>query len=208
MDFDWTEQQRAFRDGVIRFARGELAQSDRSARWFAEAWRKCATFGIQGIPVAEEYGGTGADMLTTIAALEALGYACADNGLIFSLNAQMWACQYPIERFGTEEQRRAYLPRLCDGTLIAAHAMSEPGSGSDAFALSTTVVTDGDGFRLSGSKTFVTNAPVAGLFVVLRASSKDDRILRAHRVSRRAGGPRRRCRTAFREDGPAFLRDG
>ena len=166
MDFDWTEEQRALREGVIRFAQGELGKSDGSPRWFSEAWRNCASFGLQGIPVAERYGGAGADMLTTVAVLEALGYGCDDNGLIFSLNAQMWACQYPIEQFGTEQQRAAYLPRLCDGTLVAAHAMSEPGSGSDAFALTTTAVPDGDGFRLSGSKTFVTNAPVAGLFVV------------------------------------------
>jgi hypothetical protein len=116
--------------------------------------------------VAESYGGSGANNLTIIAALEALGYACHDNGLIFSLNAQMWACQHPIERFGTEEQKSRYLPGLCDGSLIAAHAMSEPGSGSDAFSLTTTAMPHGDRYRLNGSKTFVTNAPVADLFVV------------------------------------------
>jgi alkylation response protein AidB-like acyl-CoA dehydrogenase len=166
VDFEWTDEQREFRQAVARFASRELTSGDGSLEWFEEAWKKCAAFGLQGLPVAEAFGGAGADNLTVIAALESLGYACPDNGLIFSLNAQMWACQHPIERFGSAEQKSKYLPRLCDGSLIAAHAMSEPGSGSDAFSLTTTATSSGDGYRLSGSKTFVTNAPVADLFVV------------------------------------------
>src|SRR5436189_6190962 len=137
MDFEFSEEQQTFRDAVVRFAERELTDGDGSAEWFTRAWKKCAAFGIQGLPVAESFGGGGADALTVVAALEALGYGCPDNGLIFSLNAHMWACQHPIERFGTEEQKRRYLARLCDGSLIGAHAMSEPQSGSDAFALST-----------------------------------------------------------------------
>jgi alkylation response protein AidB-like acyl-CoA dehydrogenase len=166
VDFEWTDEQRQFRQAVIQFAHRELTGGDGSLEWFQAAWKKCANFGIQGLPVAEAFGGGGADNLTVIAALEALGYACPDNGLIFSLNAQMWACQHPIERFGTDQQKSKYLPGLCDGSLIAAHAMSEPGSGSDAFSLTTTATPSGDGYRLNGSKTFVSNAPVADLFVV------------------------------------------
>jgi alkylation response protein AidB-like acyl-CoA dehydrogenase len=166
VDFEWSGEQLEFRDAVRQFASRELTNGDGSLSWFKDAWRKCAEFGIQGLPVAESYGGAGANNLTIIAALEALGYACPDNGLIFSLNAQMWACQHPIERFGTEEQKSRYLRGLCDGSLIAAHAMSEPGSGSDAFSLTTTATPKGDVYRLNGSKTFVTNAPVADLFVV------------------------------------------
>jgi alkylation response protein AidB-like acyl-CoA dehydrogenase len=99
-------------------------------------------------------------------ALEALGYACTDNGLVFSLNAQMWACETPIVHFGTEEQKRRYLPGLCDGSLLAAHGMSEPGSGSDAFALATTAEKTDEGYVLNGTKTFVTNAPEADLHVL------------------------------------------
>ncbi len=170
MDFQWTDEQREFRDAVIRFSRQELADPDGSREGFLSSWKKCAAFGLQGLAVAEEFGGSAADSLSVAGALEALGYACSDNGLIFSLNAQMWACQHPIERFGTPEQKARYLPLLCNGSMIAAHAMSEPGSGSDAFGLSTTAVGDGDGFRLNGSKTFVTNAPVADLFLLFARS--------------------------------------
>jgi alkylation response protein AidB-like acyl-CoA dehydrogenase len=111
--------------------------------------------------------------VTTIAALEALGYACTDNGLIFSVNAQMWACETPIVRFGSEEQKQRWLPGLCDGSVIAAHGMSEPGSGSDAFSLSTTAEQNGDVYVLNGSKTFVTNAPESDLFLVFGTIDKE-----------------------------------
>ena len=131
-----------------------------------EHWKKCAAFGIQGLPFPEEYGGQGADIMSTVIAMEGLGYACKDSGLVFGLNAQMWSVQMPILHFGTEEQRKRYLPALCKGELIGAHGMSEPGSGSDAFALSTRAERDGDHYVLTGSKTFVSLAPVADLFVV------------------------------------------
>lgn len=170
MDFSWTDEQREFRDTVARFAQSELTgdviQRDRDAVFPHEAWKKCAAFGIQGLPVPAEYGGSDADALTTIGALEALGYGCADNGLIFSLNAQLWACEIPIVRFGTEEQKRRYLPSLCEGSAIAAHGMSEPEAGSDALSLQATAERRNGQFVLNGSKTFVTNAPLADVFVV------------------------------------------
>ena len=91
---------------------------------------------------------------------------------MFSLGAQMWACEHPLVHFGSEQQKRRYLPSLCDGSLIASHAMTEPGSGSDAFALSTTAEQSGDGWVLNGSKTFATNAPESGLFVVFATTDR------------------------------------
>jgi alkylation response protein AidB-like acyl-CoA dehydrogenase len=176
MDFDLTDEQRMFRDEVIRFARAELNKEvvarDAESSFAEEAWRKCAKLGIQGLPVPSEYGGQDADPLTVMVAMEALGYGCKDNGLIFSLNAQMWACEMPILLFGTEEQKQMYLPALCDGSLVAAHGMTEPGSGSDAFSLSTTAELRGDRWVLNGSKTFVTNAPIADLFVVFATTDR------------------------------------
>ena len=176
MDFDLTEDQRVFRDEVLRFAErelnGDLVAGDAEMTFDAKAWQRCAEFGIQGLPVPREYGGQGADALTVMIAMEALGYGCRDNGLLFSMNAQMWACEIPIARYGTEEQKRRYLPGLCDGSLIAAHGMSEPGSGSDAFALATTAERRDDSFVLNGSKTFVTNAPVSDLFIVFATTDR------------------------------------
>lgn len=174
MDFDWTEEQEALRDAVRRFAERELSEDvigrDQAGQFSHDAWKKCAEFGIQGLAVPDAYGGSNADTLSVIVAMEALGYGCRDNGLVFALNAQMWACQYPILRFGTEEHKRRFLPGLCAGSIIAAHAMSEPEAGSDAGAMTTSArreeTGNGDRFLLNGSKTFVTSAPVADLFLV------------------------------------------
>lgn len=176
MEFELTDEQRALRHSIIEFAQrelnGDMRERDRSASFSRDAWQKCADMGLLGLPVPEEYGGVGADAITTVAALEALGYGCFDNGLIFSLNAQMWACETPIVRFGTEEQKRRYLPGLCNGSLIAAHGMSEPESGSDAFAMATTAQKTADGYVLDGSKTFVTNAPSSDLFLVFATTDR------------------------------------
>jgi hypothetical protein len=176
MNFDLSEEQRVYRDEVIRFAQRELSHDviarDADGTFDAKAWQQCAEFGIQGLAVPREYGGQGADPLTIMIAMEALGYGCRDNGLLFSLNAQMWACQVPITRAGSEEQKQRYLPGLCDGSRIAAHGMSEPGSGSDAFALSTVAEPKGDRYVLNGSKIFVSNAPVADTFVIFATTDR------------------------------------
>jgi hypothetical protein len=176
MDFDLTEEQKAFRSTMIDFASRHLnegvAERDESHEFSHEAWKKCADFGIQGLPIPEAYGGQGADPLTMVLGMEALGYGCRDNGLIFSLNAQMWSCEVPIVRFGSDEQKQRYLPGLCDGSIIGIQGMSEPDSGSDAFSLATLARRDGAEFVLNGSKTFITNAPVADVFVVFASSDR------------------------------------
>lgn len=136
MDFSWTEEQLAYKNAVIKFAKKELndgiIERDRKGEISLENWRKCAQFGILGLPIPEEYGGSDADVLTVMLAMEGLGYGCRDNGLIFAINAQMWSVQLPILTFGSEEQKQKYLPSLNSGELIGAHGMSEPDSGSDA----------------------------------------------------------------------------
>jgi hypothetical protein len=170
MEFAWTAEQVAFREAVIEFARrclrDDVTERDRDGTFARELWRQCGEFGIQGLPFPEEYGGGGRDALTAVQALEALGYACRDNGLLFAIAAQMWSVQMPIHRFGTEEQKRRYLPRLCSGEWIGAHGMSEPDSGSDAFSLRTRAERRGEEYVLNGTKTFVSEAPVADAFLV------------------------------------------
>ena len=176
MDFAWSDQQRELLDAVGRFASQQLnydvIENDRDSVFNHEAWKKCGDFGIQGLPVPTEYGGLGMDPLTTVAALERLGYACKDNGLLFSINAHLWTAITPLVYNGSEAQKKKYLPGLCNGTLIGGNAMSEPNSGSDAFSLTTTAIKKGSRYILNGSKIFVTNGPVADLLVVFATVDK------------------------------------
>lgn len=177
MDFFWTEEQLAFKEVVIKFAQQELnkglIERDRCGEFSRENWQKCAQFGLQGLAIPETYGGTGADILTTMFVMEGLGYGCRDNGLIFALNAQMWSVQHPILVFGTEAQKRKYLPALCRGEMIGAHGMTEPDSGSDAFSLRTRAEKYRDGYVLNGTKMFVTSAPIADIAVVFATTNPE-----------------------------------
>lgn len=170
MEFGLTEEQRIMRDEITRFARDKLNQDmierDRDQVFRRELWQACGEMGLTGLPVPEEYGGAGLDPLSTAIALEAFGYACEDSGLVFSICAHLLSCVVPIWKFGTEQQKKRYLPGLCNGTLIAANAMTEPGSGSDAFALRTRAERDGDGFRINGTKMLISNGPVADVALI------------------------------------------
>lgn len=176
MDFSWSPQQKELFDAIGKFAAAELnhnlIENDREGNFNRAGWTKCAEMGIQGICVPADYGGLGQDPLTTVGALERLGHACRDNGLVFSMNAHMWTVAMPLVGFGTEEQKKKYLPGLCDGTLIGGNAMSEPGSGSDAYSMRTTAVKKGDKYILNGSKIFVSNGPVADLVVAFATTDK------------------------------------
>jgi alkylation response protein AidB-like acyl-CoA dehydrogenase len=170
MDFTLSDAQKALREEIIRFARAEkfneeVIERDRAQEFSFELWRKCGSMGLTGLPVPEEYGGSGLDPLTTALALEAFGYGCRDGGLVFSLIAHLVSAVVPIWKWGNDEQRRRYLPGLCDGSLVGVHAMTEPDSGSDAFAMRTRAVRDGQGWRIRGSKTFISNAPIADVLI-------------------------------------------
>jgi alkylation response protein AidB-like acyl-CoA dehydrogenase len=176
MDFEFTAEQLEFKRTAIEFARKELnddmIRRDRDAVFSRELWKKCAEFGIQGSAFPERYGGNGADILSTMLLMEGLGYGCKDSGLIFALNGQMWTVQMPILRFGSDAQKEKYLPKLCSGEWIGAHGMTEPGSGSDAFSLTTSAKLDGSHYVLNGTKTFSSSAPVADVFIVFATVNK------------------------------------
>jgi alkylation response protein AidB-like acyl-CoA dehydrogenase len=177
MDFSFSDEQKALRDSIVKFATAELnrdvVERDRTEAFSREAWRKCAEIGIQGMPVPEEHGGSGAEPLSCAIALEALGYGCHDGGLVFSLCAHLLACVVPVWKHGSEEQKRRCLRGLCDGTLIGAHAITEPNSGSDTFAMRLRADRDGNGWRLTGTKTFVSNGPVADVNVVFAVTDRE-----------------------------------
>lgn len=170
MDLELSEQQQQLQDGAIAFARSELnddiIQRDHNEVFSAEGWKKCAHFGVLGLPVPSEYGGMGLGITEVIAVMEGLGYGARDQGLLFSINAHLWTNTLPILTYGSEEQRQKYLPGLCSGDWIGANGASEPDAGSDIFAMRTRAERKGDCYVLNGAKTFVSNAPIANLFAV------------------------------------------
>lgn len=167
---EWlTPEQAEFYDSVCRFAQtlpDDVRERERTEEFSREAWNRCAAFGIQGMPVPEELGGGGHDVVTTMLGLEALGYGYRDNGLVFSLNAHMWTSEIPVWTFGSGEQRERWLAGLCDGSSIGCHTITEPEAGSDAFAMRSSATRVEGGYVINGRKTFITNAPVADLFIV------------------------------------------
>ncbi|MDB5352081.1 MAG: acyl-CoA dehydrogenase [Planctomycetota bacterium] len=170
MDFALSVEQQRWHDAALKFARDELnddviARDDRAEFW-RDGWTRCARFGLAGLPIPAEFGGQGVGLPETIAAMEGLGYGCADNGLIFGLNAALWTVAVPLLTYGTVEQKQRFLPGLCDGSLIGANAASEPGAGSDIFSMKATAERRGDHWILNGHKTWCTNAPTADLFSV------------------------------------------
>lgn len=167
MNFAFTQEQEELRARVLAFAREQLNPMLREEEGLSKPlWRACGGFGLLGLSVPREHGGLGLDALSTAIAIEALGQACDDMGLVFSAAAQLLSVSVAIANHGTPEQKEKALLPLCRGDAFAGHAMTEEGAGSDAFAIATRATRDGDHFVLSGTKSFVTNGPVANHFLV------------------------------------------
>lgn len=170
MKFNWSQEQEALRAAAVAFGARVLvdgvAERDRDGVFSRALWAECADFGLQGLIVPEDSGGLGHDLLSAVAILEGAGYGGLDNGTLFTVIAHAASCAGPIVDYGTDAQKAEWLPRLADGSLVGATGITEPGSGSNALGLKTTAVQDGDHWVLEGGKTFVTNAPVADLFLV------------------------------------------
>ena len=170
MDFAWSETQLAFQSQVREFARNALSsdmvERDYQGTFSRENWQKCAEFGIQGLCMPEAYSDSAHDLMTTVLAMEAMGYGCEDSGLMLALNTQIWTVQMLILLFGSEPQKQHYLPPMCSGEWIGVHALSEPEAGSDVYSLTTTAVPCEGGDRLTGIKKFVTAAPICDVALV------------------------------------------
>ncbi|MGW7074808.1 acyl-CoA dehydrogenase family protein [Streptomyces sp. NPDC054866] len=167
---EWSSDQRDLRDGLTPWFEkfgDDHFRYDKQAEFPRVPWDAVARSGLLRLPFGEEWGGLGQSLLTTMYVLEGLGHGCRNGGLNFSVTTHMVSTGVSLQRFGSAELKRRYLPGICEGTTIGAHAISEPGSGSDAMNMRTTAaVADGDHFVLNGSKTFVSNGPVADLIVV------------------------------------------
>jgi alkylation response protein AidB-like acyl-CoA dehydrogenase len=168
MDFSLTEDQRAIEDAARAFAAAELAPH--SARWDEEkhfpvdVLRKAAELGFAGLYVQEDVGGSALSRLDASIVFEALSYGDVSVAAFISIhNMASWM----IDRFGGDELRRRFLPKLCSMEAIASYCLTEPGSGSDAAALKTTARLDGDHYVLNGSKAFISGAGTSDLYVVM-----------------------------------------
>ncbi len=170
MNFGWTSEQQELYDGSVSFARERLnhtlAERERAHQFGADEWRACAEFGLTGLCLPVTRGGMGLDCLTTTRVFEGFGRGCEDAGLLMAAAAHLFACAAPIAHFAGEPLQRRYLAGLAAGTTIGANAITEAGAGSDVFALTTRATRAGDDYLLSGTKSYVTNGPVADLFLV------------------------------------------
>src|SRR5499426_3517396 len=169
MDFALTSEQQAVRELARDFARSEVApviqRFDEAHEFPHEVLARLGETGLLGALVPEEYGGAALDYVSYALAVEELNRVDASVGIT------MWAhnslCTNHIALFGSREQKAAYLPRLARGESLGAWGLTEPGSGSDAAAMRTRAVADGDHFVIDGSKAFITNAGVADIAVVM-----------------------------------------
>lgn len=176
MDFSWTPEQIHASEVMAEVGSSlndGLVAADHEGIFDRSKWDRIAASGVLGSCVPVELGGDGRDVMTAIAKLEGLGYGCRDNGLTLAVNGQMWAVQEPILRFGSREQKGDYIPRLISGELLGAHAMTEPESGSDTFALSTTATRRTDGYVLNGLKTMIGLAPLSDVALVFAKTAPE-----------------------------------
>lgn len=170
LGFSFTAEQKELKENAIEFARktnsDNMWDRDKESVFNRELWTKYAKFGAHGAIVPKEFGGLELDFISSVAIMEGLGYAANDNGLLFSINAHIWSCIDPILHFGNSDQKRRYLPGLCNGEIIGVHAMTEPESGSDAFSLKTTATKVGEQYKINGSKLYITNGTEADIILV------------------------------------------
>jgi butyryl-CoA dehydrogenase len=168
MDFGLTEEQKMMRDMVRAFSQKEIypeaTEIDSTSVFPRENLKKLATKGLMGIPFPAQVGGAGANYMSTAIAVEELSYSCATTGFVVSVHTL--AAANPIHLFGTDEQKRKYLTPLASGQKIGAIGYTEPGAGSDAVAIKTKADLCGSKYVINGTKTFVTNAREADIYLV------------------------------------------
>ncbi len=173
MNFQLTNEQKMVRQMVSDFAENEVkpiaAEIDVTEEFPMENIKKLFRYGVMGMTMPKEYGGAGADDVAGAIAVEELSKKCASTGVIVASHNSL-VC-WPILKYGTQEQKQKYLPRLTTDT-IGAFCLTEPNAGTDSSAQQTTAVEEGDYYRLNGSKIFITNGGVAGVYVVFAMTDK------------------------------------
>jgi len=169
MDFELNDDQRMIRQMVRDFAeekiRPGVLERDEAERFIDDLLPGLAELGLLGMVTPEAYGGTGLDTVSYALAIEELARVCPSTAVTVSVTNSV--CQEPIARFGTPEQKKRFLPPLAKGEQLGGFGLTEPGSGTDAAALQSRAVKDGDSYVLNGSKAWITNVHVGKVFVVM-----------------------------------------
>src|SRR5467141_4030275 len=177
MDLELPPQYAAFRDSVREIAQAVAlplaAEVDRDHRFPEEAVSAAAEAGLLGILIPREFGGAGLDALAFTLCIDELAQACASTSVIVDVHTSVGS--EPILLFGTQDQKKKWLPRLASGELLGAFALTEPGAGSDAASLNTSARRNGDGYILNGTKVFITNIGHAGLYIVFARTGPGER---------------------------------
>jgi butyryl-CoA dehydrogenase len=175
MKLELNEQQKMIRNMVREFAEKEVApfaaELDKKGEYPTKTLEKMAKLGLLGIIIPQEYGGAGLDTISYATVVEEISRKCASTGVITSVHNSLAA--WPIMKYGTEEQRKKYLPILARGEKIGAFAGTEPNAGSDLGAMKTTAVLKGHHYIINGDKTFITSGPKAGIIILIAVTNKD-----------------------------------
>jgi alkylation response protein AidB-like acyl-CoA dehydrogenase len=175
MDIELTAEQQLIQRTLREFAEREIAPRarhvDETGEFPAGTFAQMGKLGLMGLPFPEEYGGAGADTLSTAIAIEEVARACGSTALAYA--AHMGLGSAPIFMFGSEEQKHRFLVPAARGEYLGAFGLTEPQAGSDAGATRTTAVLDGDEWRINGQKMWITNAPMAGHLIVTAVTDRD-----------------------------------
>ncbi len=174
MDFALTEEQQAIYDMAYAFGQDEIAphadQWEQDGTIPRDLWRKAAELGLGGVYVSDDYGGTGLTRLDATLVFEALSQACPSVAAFLSIHNM---CGGMIDKFGTPEQKERWLPGLCGMEKVFSYCLTEPGSGSDAAALRTRADRDGQGFRLNGTKAFISGGGYSDCYLTMVRTGED-----------------------------------
>lgn len=176
MDFRLTQDQQELLAAIADFSRQEIApraaDRDREGRFEDGLVAKLGEMGLFGMYVPTELGGSGLDVVSYVSAVEEVSRACAATGILMSAHHSL--CVDPILRYGTDAQKKKYLPKLSKGEWIGCFSLTEPGSGSDAGAARCMAVETPEGWRVNGTKCFVTNGVEAHVCVLFAVTNPDD----------------------------------
>src|SRR3989338_8651978 len=168
MNFQFNEEQQMIQKMAREFAQETIAPKaatlDENSEFPAENVKKMAELGFMGMMTPETLGGSGLDTFSYVLVLEEIAAACASTAVTMSVSNSLY--QGPILKFGTEAQKKKYIPDFAKGTKLGAYALSEPGSGSDAAALKTVARKNGKKYILNGTKNFITNGPHADAMII------------------------------------------